>query len=559
MKAIQSTLMCLILSICFSSVHAQVNDRATQTPQLGRSLMTNGDFQTPNTDNTWPAEWEHDANSPITWLKEEDGNQYLRLVAPFPDMVIAQSRIVDIPENVKGVVFSIRFRVNGFKFGTNASGGVVYSKDMHFNYYFMDATDNVVTKGHGGFVLDSHAKTWRDESRRVLVPEGAVKVKIALVLNQIAAGLLDVAQVGVHAMPAGEAEGIIAAREEAIRKKADDEAAIPQILSLPPKTLSLKVDGNRLVNSNGQTVLLQGVNVPSLEWSAKGENVLRSVKVAIDDWHANVIRLPVHDDFWFGRGKPPKITSNDADAYRKVIDDAIHMVSARGIYLILDLHKYHAPNDNATAFWQDAATRYKNNPAVLFDLLNEPTNISWELWRNGGMVPLKPKDKNAPTEFHSPGMQGLLDTIRATGANNIIIAGGTGYAYNLSGVLEGYALEDKTGNGIIYATHFYNWHRGWESHFLKLADKYPLLVGEFGADIKKMSFIPAKSQEDPYTWMPDALGMIQKYKLNWTAFSLHPKATPVLIQDWDYTPTPFFGEFVKKALGGETFEMQKLR
>ena len=74
-----------------------------------------------------------------------------------------------------------------------------------------------------------------------------------------------------------------------------------------------------------------------------------------------------------------------------------------------------------------------------------------------------------------------------------------------------------------------------------------------------MSFVPANQQENPLTWMPDALGMIQKYQLNWTAFSLHPAATPVLIKDWTYEPTPFFGAFVKDALAGKKFESVKLR
>jgi hypothetical protein len=39
--------------------------------------------------------------------------------------------------------------------------------------------------------------------------------------------------------------------------------------------------------------------------------------------------------------------------------------------------------------------------------------------------------------------------------------------------------------------------------------------------------------------VPDALGLVQKYRLNYTAFCMHPKSTPVLIKDWTYEPTPF--------------------
>jgi hypothetical protein len=59
--------------------------------------------------------------------------------------------------------------------------------------------------------------------------------------------------------------------------------------------------------------------------------------------------------------------------------------------------------------------------------------------------------------------------------------------------------------------------------------------------------------------VPDAIGLIQKYKLNWTAYSMHPKSTPVLILNWNYDPSPFWGASVKEALAGQSFELTKMR
>ncbi|MCG3147570.1 MAG: hypothetical protein PCFJNLEI_01010 [Verrucomicrobiae bacterium] len=479
----------------------------------------------------------------ITW-EEENGTRFLRLTTPKPEVTIEQKRTIPLPADVKGVDLFVRFRVANFKFGAGGDGKPSYGKDMHFRFKFLDAAGKAVPKSGGGFVFDSHAKTWTNLTRRVLVPAGATQLEIAAGNYKVAAGTLDLAEIRVTAMPDAEAEALIQANAAAAKKAADDEAALPAILALPPTTVELKVAGNKLVTPTGQEVWLQGVNVCSLEWSAKGENVLRSIKVAIDDWKANVIRLPVHDKYWLGA---------EADAYRLLVDNAIKLAAARGAYVILDLHRFHSPDEKAVEFWKDAGARYANHPAVLFDLFNEPTMKDWGVWRNGGTITYKDKTVEAT------GMQTLLETVRRTGARNIIVAGGIGYAYDLSGVLNGFALEDKSGNGIVYATHFYNWHRGWEQKFLALAEKYPLLVGEFGADVKKMSFVPAKNQEDPYTWSPDALALVQKYRLHWTAFSFHPKATPVLLKNWDYEPTPFWGAFVKDALAGKSFELQKLR
>jgi hypothetical protein len=194
--------------------------------------------------------------------------------------------------------------------------------------------------------------------------------------------------------------------------------------------------------------------------------------------------------------------------------------------------------------------------------------VSWEIWRDGGWVGTKggadesafltAEEKKKNSGFESVGMQGLVDAVRSTGAKNIIIAGGLHWCNNLTGVVNGYALDDKGGNGIMYSWHTYNWHKGWES-VLPVVKKYPLFLGEVGADTKKMDFLPHDIQEDPYTWVPDMLGFIQEYKINWTGWNLHPASTPRMIEDWDYTPTPFWGQFSKDALSGKQFKMKRMR
>jgi len=531
-------------------------------PAAGTSILANGDFSAASQDPKKADHWDWDETSPVT-LEKGDEKPFLRLVSKSPGQVVQAAQTVTLKPAVKGLELTASYRIANFKFGTS------FVKDMRFLVQFQDAGGQPIPTAGGGFVIDSHTKTWTGFSRRFLVPEGAAKVEIKACINQAASGSLDLQEVRLVALNPDDAAAMSAAAAaeiakketvtaETLKRKETDAAAVREILALPSRTQELKVSGNKLLTPDGTTVWLQGINVPSLEWSAKGENILQSVKVGIDDWKANVVRLPVNDGFWFGRGKPPQ-TSNDPEAYRQVVDDAVRMVAARGAWLILDLHRFGAPEQGAVDFWKDAAARYKNHPAVLFDVFNEPTGITWEIWQKGGEVKVKQKGKPEPRVFQSPGMQALVDAVRGTGAKNIIVAGGLGYAYDLSGILTGHALEDKTGNGIMYATHFYNWHRGWQKNFLDLADKYPLLVGETGADINKMSFIPAKNQEDPYTWVPDAIGLMQKYRLNWTAFSMHPKATPVLITNWAYEPSPFWGAFVKEALGGKQFEMKKLR
>jgi len=141
--------------------------------------------------------------------------------------------------------------------------------------------------------------------------------------------------------------------------------AFSPLLAAPPE---LKTLGNQVVvKSTGTPIRLVGVNIPSLDWS-NGENLAESVSKAIASWHSNVLRLPVDQANW-----------NASEAYRVIVDGVITQASDAGVYVILDLHEYEYPKAASITFWNNAANRYKNNPAVLFGLLNEPHGTTWDV------------------------------------------------------------------------------------------------------------------------------------------------------------------------------------
>jgi hypothetical protein len=433
--------------------------------------------------------------------------------------------------------------------------------DARIMLNFKDAAGEKLSPSPAAPYLRTSTNGWQKRTTRFLVPEGARSFEFMPSLFQVEKGTLDLDDIVIKL---GDAAAL-KTPAKAEMKVEEPAPEAPQPAKWPQE---LRVVGNQVQTKDGKTVWLQGLNVVSLEWSMKGERVLRSLQVAVDEWKSNIIRLPLRDDFWFGKGPGQK---DGGAAYRELVDAAVNVAANRGAYILLDLHRFRAPTQEHMAFWNEVAAKYKNHPAVLFDLFNEPHGISWEVWRNGGLVADKerPADEDAfSTEqekaqaaqgFRSPGMQRLVDVVRETGARNIVVAGGLDWAYDLSGIAKGFALEDKKGNGIMYATHIYPWKSNWRDKVLVIADKYPILIGEVGCDIKKVSFIPAEQQENPYLWAPDMLGFIQKYRLHWTAFAFHPAATPVMITGWDYSPTPFWGAFVKSALLGGQFGLKKIR
>lgn len=325
--------------------------------------------------------------------------------------------------------------------------------------------------------------------------------------------------------------------------------------SVPPP---LRVEKTHVVDSRGERVRLRGVNAAGLEWSTNGEgHVLDTAKTAIDDWHVNHVRLPLSQDRWFGKARDQ---SDEGKAYRALVKQVVDLCAGRGRYVVLDLHwsdagewgeqigQHAMPDRNSVTFWKDLAETYKNHPAVLFDLYNEPHDVSWDVWLNGGPVTEKDRGRGYTSTFEAVGMQTLLDTVRGTGAKNVVIAGGLNWSYDLSGVLDGKVLSDPEGNGVIYANHAYPFKGDtvarWVAKMEAAAEKLPLIVSEFGSDPKGGAGLSGEQ------WVRQVLRALDDHNWAWTAWDLHPAAGPTLVSDWKYTPTPTFGVLVKSSLLG---------
>ncbi len=333
----------------------------------------------------------------------------------------------------------------------------------------------------------------------------------------------------------------------------------PKVESNAP--LPLKVVGTSILDSGNKPVWLRGVNAASMEWTSDGQgHILQTVNTAIHDWHVNIVRLPLSQDRWFGYG--PEQTNNYM-AYRELVRKLVETCQTNHCYIILDLHwsdcnewganigQHSMPDLNSVAFWKDFAPVYANNPAVLYDLYNEPHDVSWNAWLNGGMITDTPNNrwvKQTPRTYEAVGMQRLLDTVRATGAKNVVVAGGLDWAYDFSGILEGRQLSDPHGNGVIYANHCYdNKHDSvdtWVAKMEKASATLPVIVSEFGGNSGPSRVVP----ED--NWLLHVLEALNDHHWSWVAWDLHTSARPNLISDWNYTPTAHFGVYVKEALTG---------
>ena len=281
----------------------------------------------------------------------------------------------------------------------------------------------------------------------------------------------------------------------------------------------LGVTGNRLTDRNGAPRRLLGVNRSGGEFMCvQGHGFFdgpvddASVR-AIADWKANTVRIPLNEECWLGHDnvKPEYRGAAYVDAVKGLVD----RVLAHGMTPVVELHwtygqytgnsagcsDVHAtcqkpmPNARYTpAFWTSVANTFKHDRRIVFDLFNEPypdratttAAQAWTCWRDGGSscsVKVAEGYVETSTAYTAVGMQTLVNTVRATGAENVLMVGGLGLSGDLSHWLA-YKPTDPEGN-IVASWHQYNFatctsEQCWEDEVGPVMDQVPLIVGEFG-------------------------------------------------------------------------------
>jgi endoglucanase len=288
--------------------------------------------------------------------------------------------------------------------------------------------------------------------------------------------------------------------------------------------LSISVQGNHFVNGAGQTIRLLGANHPSSEYACVqgyGYNDGHqddADAVAVASWNANAVRVPLNEDCWLGingqpnssQGPPQPLT---AAGYQQSVEDYVRALNAHGLYAILDLH-WTAPGaavaisqqpmpdaDHSVAFWQSVAQTFKSDPAVVFDVFNEPFDptdpksgddpdpshkVSWGCWQNGGCVTSAYDDNGrTATTYQVAGMQALVTAIRNAGATQPVMVGGLDYSNDLS-QWASHAPNDPLNQE---AASFHNYMGKncdnatcWNAQIAPVAANVPVVTGEFDED-----------------------------------------------------------------------------
>jgi hypothetical protein len=219
-------------------------------------------------------------------------------------------------------------------------------------------------------------------------------------------------------------------------------------------------------------------------------------------WGINAVRVPLNEDCWLGINGaivPPAV-------YQQSIINYVNLINQNNMWVILDLH-WSGPDANEALgqedmadkshsldFWSSVATVFKNNNEVIFDVYNEPHDISWSCWKNG---------TGCQAGYSVASMQDMINSIRSAGAANVILLAGLDYAADLSGWLS-YEPGDPD-NNLAASFHMYgktpcDTQSCWNHTLAPLIAQVPVVATEF-AETYDGSICSTATSDSFMQWM----------------------------------------------------------
>lgn len=256
----------------------------------------------------------------------------------------------------------------------------------------------------------------------------------------------------------------------------------------------LKVVGTSLCNEKGKPIVLRGMSTHGIQWYpqfASKESIANTAS-----YGANLFRVAMYTAENGYISQPQSVMKQTLQA----VDAAI----ANDMYVIIDWHILSDGNPKtyqaqAKKFFEQVSKRYKDQPAVLYEICNEPNgNVSW----NNDIKPYAEE---------------MVKTIRANSPNAVILIGSGTWSQDIHHA----AANPVLGKNLMYTCHFYaGTHGKWLRDRIDsaLAAGLPIFISEWGtsaADGSGGVFLEASSQ-----W----ISFLNSRGISWANWSLCDKA-----------------------------------
>lgn len=212
--------------------------------------------------------------------------------------------------------------------------------------------------------------------------------------------------------------------------------------------LSVSLSSHQLVDAYGERVQLRGLSAIAFAAPPSGYRYAcvskESISYAVLNYGMNVFRLPILIS------ASENGYETNSEYYDEYIDDVISWCEDLDIYIIIDWHVTSPGDPNywldspggetglAIDFWKKMATSYNTKRHVIYEIANEPSNVTWSdvlLYHNS-----------------------VIQEIRKIDPLNLIIAGTAHWSQDIDlAVTDPVALPTN----VLYAFHFYASSHGY--------------------------------------------------------------------------------------------------
>jgi aryl-phospho-beta-D-glucosidase BglC (GH1 family) len=256
----------------------------------------------------------------------------------------------------------------------------------------------------------------------------------------------------------------------------------------------LRVEGTQLVDKNGDAIVLNGMSTHGIVWFP---DFTKSYSIAkTKEAGANVFRVAMYTEEYGGYTSDP---SNSKELAYAAVDAAI----AQDMYVIMDWHILNDYNpqthkSEAIDFFKEFSAKYANNPAVLYEICNEPHWVSW-------------------SNDIKPYAEDVIPVIRANSPNAVVIVGTNTWSQDVDEASRDLLSFDN----VMYSLHFYAGDHYLDSFKSKietaLANGAPVFVTEWGST--KADGNGGVYEDSTRQW----LDYLAEKKISWCNWSLSNK------------------------------------
>lgn len=286
----------------------------------------------------------------------------------------------------------------------------------------------------------------------------------------------------------------------------------------------LLVEEGKLKDKNGDIFQLRGLSTHGISWFPQYINA--GAFASVKERGGNVVRIAMYTDTKDGYLAKPEENMT-------LMLQAIENARSQDLYVIVDWHILSDgdPNtnlDRAITFFDAIASKYANDPAVIYEICNEPNDVTWDAIQQYGYA--------------------IFPVIRQYSPDAVIILGTPMYSGDLNEPL----LRPFPEENFLYAFHYYaGQHENYDVLRYAVEHDFPVMVSEWGINYDK-SQLPALEDGELF------VSYLNENEISWCAWSLCNKDEVFsvlktdceVLSNWEETDLTDVGQVVFEALDG---------